>query len=85
MTDPVDRQAILEYLKPFYMTGEDVDLDELLHFLRDLPSSEAQPDTHAHWFEVGSLSCRCSACGCKNDRETAYCPHCGSKMVAKNL
>lgn len=35
---------------------------------------------HAHWFDVGSLSCRCSGCGCKNDRETAYCPSCGAKM-----
>ena len=35
---------------------------------------------HAHWFDVGSLSCRCSGCGCKNDRDTAYCPNCGAKM-----
>ena len=41
---------------------------------------DAAPIRHAHWFDVGSLSCRCSGCGCKNDRETAYCPNCGAKM-----
>ncbi len=41
---------------------------------------DVAPIRHAHWFDVGSLSCRCSGCGCKNDRETAYCPACGAKM-----
>ena len=27
-----------------------------------------------------TLSCRCSECGCKNDRETRFCPNCGAKM-----
>lgn len=34
----------------------------------------------AHWYDIGSLSCRCSACGCKNNRESRYCPMCGAKM-----
>ena len=38
---------------------------------------------HGYWFDVGSLSCRCSACGCKNNKETRYCPTCGSKMDAE--
>ena len=32
------------------------------------------------WTDVGSLSCRCSKCGCKNNRQTPYCPICGKKM-----
>lgn len=32
------------------------------------------------WIDKGSLSCRCSECGCKNVRETPYCPYCGIKM-----
>lgn len=35
---------------------------------------------HGRWTDVGSLSCRCSECGCKNSRETAYCPACGARM-----
>ena len=45
-----------------------------------IASADVAPIRHAHWFDVGSLSCRCSGCGCKNDRETAYCPNCGAKM-----
>ena len=44
------------------------------------PSADVAPIRHAHWFDVGSLNCRCSGCGCKNDRQTAYCPNCGAKM-----
>ena len=35
---------------------------------------------HGRWFDKGSLSCRCSECGCKNYKETQYCPNCGCKM-----
>lgn len=34
----------------------------------------------AHWTEQGSLSCRCSACGCKSPSPFAYCPNCGARM-----
>lgn len=80
MTDLVDRQAIMEYLSPVLMTGESVELDSLLFFLRDLPSVDAEHVHHAYWFDVGSSSCRCSGCGCKNDKQTDFCPHCGAKM-----
>ena len=32
------------------------------------------------WYDVGSLSCRCSACGCKSPKEFLFCPNCGAKM-----
>ena len=48
--------------------------------IKGLPAADVAPIRHAHWFDVGSLSCRCSGCGCKSERETAYCPNCGAKM-----
>lgn len=36
-----------------------------------------------YWFDVGSLSCRCSECGGKSNRESRYCPNCGAKMEVK--
>lgn len=33
-----------------------------------------------HWIDKGSLSCRCSACGCKSSKEYPYCPNCGTPM-----
>lgn len=38
---------------------------------------------HGRWIDKGSLSCRCSECGCKNGKETPYCPNCGAKMDLK--
>ena len=37
-----------------------------------------------YWFDVGSLSCRCSVCGCKNNKESNYCPECGAYMKGGN-
>lgn len=34
----------------------------------------------ATWFDAGSLSYKCSACWCKNNKETRFCPNCGAKM-----
>lgn len=31
------------------------------------------------WFDIG-VSCRCSNCGCKNNKTTNYCPSCGAFM-----
>ena len=36
------------------------------------------------WFDKGSLSCRCSECGCKSPKEYAYCPNCGARMENEN-
>lgn len=38
------------------------------------------PVIHAHWTDKGSLSCRCSHCGCKSTDEFPYCPRCGARM-----
>lgn len=33
-----------------------------------------------HWIDKGSLSCRCSECGCKSNKETRFCANCGARM-----
>ena len=50
---------------------------DILEMLENLPS--VQPKT-GRWFDIGSLSCRCSNCGGKNNRESKFCPNCGAKM-----
>lgn len=45
-----------------------------------IPAANVRENVPAHWYDVGSLSCRCSACGSKNNRETPFCPICGAQM-----
>lgn len=35
---------------------------------------------HGHWTDRGSLSCRCSVCGCKSLAEFPVCLICGAIM-----
>lgn len=32
------------------------------------------------WYDRGSMSCRCSNCGCKANKEYSFCPNCGADM-----
>lgn len=49
----------------------------------DMPAADVAPVRHGRWTDVGSLSCRCSECGCKSNRETMYCHNCGALMDGK--
>ena len=46
-------------------------------------SERPKEDTYGEWIDKGSLSCRCSECGCKNDKESNFCPNCGADMRGK--
>lgn len=48
--------------------------------IRNIPTADVAPVRHGSWLDRGSLSCRCSECGCKNGRETPWCPNCGARM-----
>lgn len=51
--------------------------------LEKLPAIRIEPKTGKWVDDIGSLSCRCSECGCKNNKESNYCPECGAKMSLK--
>lgn len=36
-----------------------------------------------YWYDKGSMSCRCSNCGCKSIKEYSFCPNCGSDNRVK--
>ena len=42
--------------------------------------AQAEGKRKGYWFDVGALSCRCSECGCKNNKESNFCPECGAYM-----
>jgi hypothetical protein len=45
-----------------------------------MTAADVVPVVRGEWFDKGSLSCRCSECGCKSNKEYTYCPNCGAKM-----
>lgn len=42
--------------------------------------AETMEPKRGEWYDKGSLSCRCSNCGCKANKEYSFCPHCGADM-----
>ena len=46
----------------------------------DLSNDDITEIKHGEWIDKGSLSCRCSSCGCKSLKESNFCPNCGADM-----
>ena len=65
---------------PIKVFGSVARMANMRELVSKQPTVDAAPVKHGRWKDVGSLSCRCSECGCKNDRETMFCPNCGAKM-----
>lgn len=74
MSDYIEREAAQSAV------WEEDNQTDMTLAISSLPAADVAPVRHGHWYDAGSLSCRCSACGCKNNKETAYCPSCGAKM-----
>ena len=79
--DLISRDAAIAELEQWAEHGYDV-----IHWtgikvmLENQPAVDAAPVRHGRWTDRGSLSCRCSCCGCKSNAEYNYCPHCGARM-----
>lgn len=58
----------------------DVNPESVERLIESIPTVDAAPVVHGRWYDKGSLSCRCSCCGCKSNKEYDYCPNCGAKM-----
>lgn len=50
------------------------------HDIMDAPTADVVERKKGVWYDVGSLSCRCSNCGCKSEKESSFCPNCGADM-----
>lgn len=91
MTEYIEREAFKEVLTRYLnaphvqmrnSVGQSMQIaiKSCIEFLDNEYAADVAPVRHGRWFDKGSLSCRCSKCGCKNYKETKWCPNCGCKM-----
>lgn len=86
--DLISRQAAIDFIKdhsyPVRYDGNSIEqgmtVTGIEQALNEMPSIQPKQKT-GRWIDVGSLSCRCSECGGKSNRESRYCPNCGSYNV----
>ena len=57
--------------------------EDMVQAIKSAPTIDAVPVVRGEWFDRGSLSCRCSECGCKSNKEYTCCPNCGAKMESE--
>lgn len=69
---PIDADALLKGKEDHEMIST--------HLIFNAPTLDVKPVIKGKWFDQGSMSCRCSKCGCKNIKESPYCPWCGADM-----
>ncbi len=89
MKEYIERETLLQELAELYdnidprwQRGRDAGLGLTMvkKVIENQPAGEVQDIRHGEWTDKGSLSCRCSECGCKSNRESNFCPNCGAKM-----
>lgn len=77
MKDYIERAELYEAMNS---QNCEFSLIDALALIENFPASDVSEVRHGIWTDIGSLSCRCSECGCKNNRTTPYCPLCGARM-----
>ena len=82
MNDLIPRNAAVEAFEDERVDRNygDVSPESVIRVIESIPAVDAAPVRHGRWEDRGSLSCRCSCCGCKSNAEYNYCPNCGAKM-----
>lgn len=76
MTEYIKRKDVHLALDSHYFTGK----LSLRKTIDSVPSADVVERKTGEWYDKGSLSCRCSNCGCKSTKEFNFCPHCGADM-----
>ena len=78
MAEYIEREATLKEAESRIMWGASA--TAVYEAIQEAPAADVEPVRHGRWMNKGSLSCRCSECGCKSNKETQWCPNCGAKM-----
>ena len=79
--DLISRAAAIAEVEQWAEHGYDViHWTGIKAMLETQPAVDAVPVVHGRWIDRGSLSCRCSCCGCKSNAEYNFCPRCSAQM-----
>ena len=74
MTEYIKREDLMERVGRWQLNTREA----IAEMIMSVPSADVVERKRGEWFDRGSLSCRCSNCGCKSTKEYSFCPNCGS-------
>ena len=76
MTEYIKREDVMERVGRWQLNTREA----IAEMIMSVPSADVVERKKGEWFDRGSLSCRCSNCGCKSPKEYSFCPNCGADM-----
>jgi Zn finger protein HypA/HybF involved in hydrogenase expression len=76
MTEYIRREDLMERAGRWQLNTREA----IAEMIMSVPSADVVERKRGEWFDRGSLSCRCSNCGCKANKEYSFCPNCGADM-----
>lgn len=82
MAEYIEKNYLLGFLDAVIETEEDQNKRLFAKAIKmtigKMPPFNVKEWKTGYWFDKGSMSCRCSNCGCKSTKEYDFCPICGS-------
>ena len=84
MPDYIDRKKVKDEILSWAVCINNPNMlsrDDTLYCIDTISAADVAPVRHGRWWDKGALSCRCSECGCKSNRESKYCPNCGAEVI----
>lgn len=82
----IDADMAIEVADAVWTVTGDTNVAKVWQQIKDLPTVDAVPVRHAHWFyypdweEEGECCYECSACGMGSEVDYDYCMKCGARM-----
>ena len=84
MPEYIEKQHLLDFLDGCIEEEKgnrsQVIVEAIKMTVERMPLGDVIERKRGEWFDRGSLSCRCSNCGCKSTKEYSFCPNCGADM-----
>ena len=84
MAEYIEKQHLIDFLEGCVEEEKgnrsQVIVEAIKMTIERMPIGDVVERKRGEWFDCGSLSCRCSNCGCKSPEEFSFCSNCGADM-----